>query len=87
MIEKVINGIIVAMQEDLTYEQLQKLENVLVMQLHGLKVEEECTQLVTSERHWEKILRLYIASKKTGKLCRKYTGKLLPMYPHVDAGT
>ena len=64
MIEKVINGIVAAMQEDLTYEQLQKLENVLVMQLHGLKVEEECTQLVTSERHWEKVLRLYIASKR-----------------------
>jgi len=40
MIEKVINGIVATMQEDLTDEQLQKLENVLVMQLHGLKIEE-----------------------------------------------
>lgn len=64
MIEKVINGVVAAMQEDLTDEQLRKLENVLLVQLHGLKIEEECMQLVVSERHWEKILRLYIASKR-----------------------
>ena len=64
MIEKVISGIVAAVQDDLTDEQLQKLENVLVVQLHGLKIEEECTELVVSERHWEKILRLYIASKR-----------------------
>lgn len=64
MVEKVINGIIAAMQDDLTDEQLQKLENVLVMQMHGLRIEEESTELVVSERHWEKVLRLYIASKR-----------------------
>lgn len=64
MIEKVINGIVAAMQDDLTDEQLQKLENVLVMQMHGLRIEEESTELVVSERHWEKVLRLYIASKR-----------------------
>lgn len=64
MVEKVINGIIAAMQDDLTDEQLRKLENVLVMQMHGLRIEEESTELVVSERHWEKVLRLYIASKR-----------------------
>lgn len=64
MIEKVINGVLAAMAECLTDDQLRKLENTLVMQLHGLKVEEECTELVVSERHWEKVLRLYIASKR-----------------------
>ena len=64
MVEKVINGILEGMTETLTDDQLQKLENVLVVQLHGLKIEEECTELVVSERHWEKVLRLYIASKR-----------------------
>ena len=64
MIEKVINGILEGMAGMLTDDQLQKLENVLVVQLHGLKIEEECTELVVSERHWEKVLRLYIASKR-----------------------
>lgn len=52
------------MQDSLTDEQLQKLENVLAINLHGMEVREECTQLVTSERHWERILKLYIASKR-----------------------
>lgn len=64
MMEQIIDGIVAAMQEDLTDEQLRKLESVLIMQLHGLKIEEECTQLVISERHWMKVLRLYIASKR-----------------------
>lgn len=64
MIEKLISGIIASMQDNLTDEQLQQLENVLVVQLHGLKIEEESTELVVSERHWEKVLRLYIASKR-----------------------
>ena len=64
MTEKLIQNVIVAMQDSLTDEQLQKLENVLAINLHGMEVREECTQLVTSERHWERILKLYIASKR-----------------------
>lgn len=64
MVEKLIKNVIVAMQDSLNDEQLQKLENVLAINLHGLEVREECTQLVTSERHWEKILKMYIASKR-----------------------
>lgn len=63
-IENIINNVIGLMQDDLTEEQLVKLENVLYIQFHGLKLEEECTQLVTSESHWEKILRLFTASKR-----------------------
>ena len=59
MTEKLIQNVIVAMQDSLTDEQLQKLENVLAINLHGMEVREECTQLVTSERHWERILNLY----------------------------
>ena len=58
MTEKLIQNVIVAMQDSLTDEQLQKLENVLAINLLGMEVREECTQLVTSERHWERILKL-----------------------------
>ena len=64
MMEQIIDGIVAAMQEDLTDEQLRKLESVLIMQLHGLKIEEEGTPLLISESHWMKVLRLYIASKR-----------------------
>ena len=46
------------MQEVLEDEQLQKLENTLYINFHGTRVEEECTQLITSESHGEKVLRL-----------------------------
>lgn len=52
------------MQEVLDEKQLQKLQNVLCIQFHGLKLEEENTQLVTSESGWQKILKLYTASKR-----------------------
>ena len=64
MTENFIKNVVAAMQDSLTDEQLQKLENVLAINLHGLEVKEECTQLVTSERHWERILKMYIASKR-----------------------
>ena len=44
---------------------------------------EECTQLVTSERHWERILKMYIASKRLGKLCRIYSDCLQTVYFNV----
>lgn len=64
MKENLIKNVIVAMQDSLTDEQLNKLENVLAINLHGQEVREECTQLVTSERHWEKILKMYLACKR-----------------------
>lgn len=63
-IDKIIDVVLATMQEDLSQEQLQKLENTLVINFHGLEIKEECTDLVVSERHWEKVLRLYIASKR-----------------------
>ena len=67
MTENFIKNVVAAMQDSLTDEQLQKLENVLAINLHGLEVKEECTQLVTSERHRERILKMYIASKSLEK--------------------
>ena len=62
--EKLIAEILAAMQADLTPEQLRRLENVLVIKTRGLVLQEERTELVVSERHWEKALRLYLASKR-----------------------
>ena len=45
MTENFIKNVVAAMQDSLTDEQLQKLENVLAINLHGLEVKEECTQL------------------------------------------
>ena len=53
MVEKLIQNVIMAMQDSLDDEQLRMLENVLAINLHGMEIKEECTQLVTSERHWE----------------------------------
>lgn len=36
----------------------------MAIEFHGIEVQEECTQLVTSEIHWQKILRTFIASKR-----------------------
>ena len=62
--EKLIEEILAAMQSDLSPEQLQKLENVLIIKTHGLMLQEEHTDLNISERRWEKALRLYLASKR-----------------------
>lgn len=59
MVEPVIDGIVTAMQENLADDHLWKFEIVLVMQLHGLKIEEECTELIVSEQHRVKILGIY----------------------------
>lgn len=64
MVEKLINSITAEMQGFLSEEQLQRLENVLAVQMHGFKISEETAELVVSERHWERILRVYIASKR-----------------------
>lgn len=63
-IEKIQDKILEKMQEVLSNEQLQRLENVMAIEFHGVEVREECTDLVTSERHWEKILRTFLASKR-----------------------
>ena len=50
-IDTIIKNVLSSMQEVLEDEQLQKLENTLYINFHGTRVEEECTQLVTSESH------------------------------------
>lgn len=83
MTENFIKNVVAAMQDSLTDEQLQKLENVLAINLHGLEVKEECTQLVTSERHWERILKMYIASKLLENCCGIHSDCLQTVYFNV----
>lgn len=44
-IDNIIRNVLSSMQDCLDDEQLQKLENTLYIQFHGLKLQEECTQL------------------------------------------
>ena len=64
-IDQIQNQILEKMTETLSNEQLQKLENVMAIEFHGIEVQEECTQLVTSELRWQKILNTFLASKRT----------------------
>lgn len=48
-IEMIQSRIMERMQDILSNEQLQHLENVLAIEFHGIEVQEECTQLVTSK--------------------------------------
>lgn len=62
--EKLIEEIVESMADDLPPETLRHLENVLVIKLQGVKIEVERTELVVSERHWEKVLRTWLATKR-----------------------
>lgn len=61
---RLIDSILDSMQDDLTPEQLRKLEATLVIKLHEVRVEEECTSLTLSERGWERILQKFRACKR-----------------------
>lgn len=61
-INMIIKNVVNMMQEELNEEQMHKLENVLYISFHGVKLQEECTSLVTSQSHWDKILKLLFNS-------------------------
>ena len=42
-INMIIKNVVNMMQEELTEEQMHKLENVLYISFHGVKLQEECT--------------------------------------------
>lgn len=63
-LENILEQILEKLQDSLTHEQLSELESTMVIAFHGIEVQEEHTQLVTSERTWEKILRMYCAAKR-----------------------
>ena len=62
-IDNLIDEVTLAMSEELTPEQLQRLNNVLALKLHGHQLVEECTEVAVRENQWERILKLYLATK------------------------
>lgn len=62
--EKFVDGILEAMAPDLPPEVLQKLEAVLVTRLQDIRLEAESRELVVSDRHWERVLRTWLATKR-----------------------
>lgn len=62
--EKFVDGILEAMAPDLAPEELQKLEAVLVIRLQNIRLEAESRELVVSDRHWERVLRTWLATKR-----------------------
>ena len=63
--QRVIQEILDAMAGDLTAEQLQKLSNILQIKLTEWRHNE--TQVVKSDGGWERILKLFLATKKLEK--------------------
>ena len=64
MKQKLIEEVIMELEPTLSQEQLNHVENILYMKFNGYKVEQECYDLVTSESHWQKVLRTFLATKK-----------------------
>lgn len=60
----IIKSTLLAMEDTLTTEQLQKLERVLLIQLHKMEHEQRSEELAVSRDGWVATLRLYIASKR-----------------------
>lgn len=62
--EIVIQSIVTAMSVILNTVQLQALDNVLREKLHGLRIEEECTQLSTWNDDNDYMVKVFYANKK-----------------------
>ena len=65
MIEKIIENVINEMAIHIDQEQLEHLKNVLYMNFHGKEVQEQCTELSTSNIDGDEAkIRMFVASKK-----------------------
>ena len=62
--EKFVDGILEAMAPELSPAALRKLEAVLVTHLQDIRLEVECREIVVSDRHWERVLRTWLATKR-----------------------
>nr|WP_294469685.1 tyrosine-type recombinase/integrase [uncultured Sellimonas sp.] len=62
--ELVIHSIITAMSPSLDGEELRRLDDILREKLHGIKLEEECTELSTWNDDNEYIVKIFLANKK-----------------------
>lgn len=71
--DMVINNIIAAMGQHLDAKLLRLLENVMRQNLYGLEVTEECTDLAVRMEDNDRIVQVFLASKKL-EGCRLSTG-------------
>ena len=62
-LERLIESVLNAMQNELSSEQLKKLENVLIIKTRGFVLCKEKTSLDVRHEDWRNALRIYIASK------------------------
>lgn len=86
--ETIIKEIICAMSENLSIDELRKLDNVLRVKLHGMKIEEECTELSTYSDDNDYILRVFVANKKlenaSNKSIKQYVDTTRNMLVAID---
>ncbi|MCD8087797.1 MAG: tyrosine-type recombinase/integrase [Oscillospiraceae bacterium] len=65
MEQKIINEILLAMEDDLSTEQLQHLSTTLTVKLHKYRIVEVCTQIARApDDQWQNVVRLWIATKR-----------------------
>ena len=89
MIEKILENVINAMVPHLEPEQLEKLNNVLYINFHGVEVQEQCTELTATGTDGDVAkVKMFVASKKAvnrqdntlGKRIEDITGMDLRYY-------
>lgn len=81
MIEKILESVINAMVPHLEPEQLEKLNNVLYINFHGVEVVEQCTELTATGTDGDVAkIKMFVASKKAinrqDNTLRQYTREI-----------
>ena len=84
MIEKILENVINAMVPHLEPEQLEKLNNVLYINFHGVEVQEQCTELTATGTDGDVAkVKMFVASKKAvnrqDNTLRQYTREIRNM--------
>ena len=65
MLDSIIRDVCKDMAPDLTDDQMRKLESVLYIHLHDMRIEEECTAIEPADQDNDaKTVREFLASKK-----------------------
>lgn len=84
MVEKILEKIVNEMSPYLDQGQLEHLSNVLYVNFHGLEVQEQCTELVSSGMDGNAAkIKMFVASKKAvnrqDNTLKQYTREILNM--------
>lgn len=84
MIEKILENVINAMVPHLEPDQMEKLNNVLYINFHGVEVVEQCTELIATGTDGDAAkIKMFVASKKAvnrqDNTLRQYTREICNM--------